>query len=64
VAYGAVGVVLGGLGCAVGSGELGAPTAWVAFVLAAGLAALRVSARRLGERWGVIQADLQAQANA
>jgi len=39
---------------------------WLAFalVLAAGLAALRVSARRLGERWGVIQADLQAQANA
>jgi branched-chain amino acid transport system permease protein len=39
---------------------------WLAFavVLAAGLAALRVAARRLGERWGMIQAELQAKAAA
>lgn len=36
-AYGAIGVVLGGLGSALGANELGTPTAWVAFVLAAGL---------------------------
>jgi branched-chain amino acid transport system permease protein len=38
---------------------------WFVFaaVLAAGLAVLRISARRLGERWGVIQADLQAKAS-
>lgn len=36
-AYGAVGVGLGAAGSALGSSELGPPTAWVAFVLAAGL---------------------------
>ena len=37
---------------------------WFLFaaVLGAGLAALRVAARRVGERWGTIQADLQAKA--
>lgn len=35
--YGALGVVLGLAGRAVGSHELGEPTAWVSFVLAAGL---------------------------
>jgi branched-chain amino acid transport system permease protein len=37
---------------------------WYAFavVLAAGLAALRGAARRVGERWGAIQADLQVRA--
>ena len=36
---------------------------WFVFaaVLAAGLAALRVSSRRVGERWGAIQAELQAK---
>ena len=39
---------------------------WMAFGLlfAAGLAALRVTARRVGERWGMIQAELQAKAAA
>lgn len=37
ISYGALGVVLGVAGRAVGSHELGAPTAWVSFVLAAGL---------------------------
>jgi sulfite exporter TauE/SafE len=46
VAYGAIGVVLGGLGCAVGSSELGAPSAWVAFVLAAGLLVLALAGER------------------
>lgn len=36
-AYGSIGVGLGGLGSALGSNELGTPTAWVAFVLAGGL---------------------------
>lgn len=45
-AYGAVGVVLGGLGSALGSKGLGTPSAWVAFVLAAGLVMLVV----VGER--------------
>ena len=37
---------------------------WFAFavVLAAGLAALRVAARRVDERWGAIQLELQAKA--
>ncbi|HEX6810818.1 MAG TPA: sulfite exporter TauE/SafE family protein [Planctomycetota bacterium] len=46
VAYGALGVVLGGLGCAAGSSEIGAPTAWVAFVLAAGLLLLALAGER------------------
>ena len=46
VAYGAVGVVLGGIGCAVGSSEIGAPAAWVAFVLASGLIGLEVRGAR------------------
>jgi sulfite exporter TauE/SafE len=44
--YGAIGVVLGGLGSALGSGQLAAPTAWVAFVLAAGLAVLALAGER------------------
>ncbi len=38
---------------------------WIAFgaALAAGLALLRVSARRVGERWGAIQLELQARAS-
>jgi sulfite exporter TauE/SafE len=46
VSYGTIGVVLGGLGSALGSSNLGTPTAWVAFVLAAGLCVLAL----LGER--------------
>lgn len=46
VAYGAMGVVLGGAGAALGTHELATPTAWVSFVLAAGLVALAL----LGER--------------
>jgi branched-chain amino acid transport system permease protein len=39
---------------------------WTAFGLlfAAGLAALRVATRRVGERWGAIQLDLQSKAAA
>lgn len=44
--YGSIGVVLGGLGSAMGTGSLSTPTAWVAFVLAAGLCVLAL----LGER--------------
>lgn len=47
--YGAVGVALGGLGSALGTRELGTPTAWVAFVLAAGLIVLAL----LGERGAI-----------
>ncbi len=49
VSYGAVGVVLGGLGCALGTRELGTPTAWVALVLAAGLVLLAL----VGERGAI-----------
>jgi branched-chain amino acid transport system permease protein len=37
---------------------------WLVFaaVLGGGLAALRVTARRVGERWGAIQQDLQPRA--
>jgi branched-chain amino acid transport system permease protein len=37
---------------------------WFAFaaVLVGGLAALRVTTRRVGERWGAIQLDLQSRA--
>lgn len=48
-AYGAVGVGLGGLGSALGTNELAAPTAWVAFVLAAGLVVLAL----VGERGAI-----------
>lgn len=44
--YGAVGVVLGGAGAALGTRELGAPTATVAFVLAAGLVLLALAGER------------------
>jgi hypothetical protein len=39
---------------------------WFVFaaVLAAGLAALRATTRRVSERWGMIQAELQAKAAA
>ncbi|MDH4174109.1 MAG: branched-chain amino acid ABC transporter permease [Betaproteobacteria bacterium] len=39
---------------------------WFAFAvaLAVGLGALRLTSRRVGERWGAIQADLQAKAAA
>lgn len=46
ISYGAIGVVLGGLGSALGTGRLATPTAWVAFVLAAGLCVLAL----VGER--------------
>jgi sulfite exporter TauE/SafE len=46
ISYGALGVGLGAAGSAVGSRELGTPTAWVSFVLAAGL----VLTALLGER--------------
>ena len=45
-AYGTIGVGLGELGSSLGSRELGTPTAWVAFVLAAGLVFLAL----IGER--------------
>jgi branched-chain amino acid transport system permease protein len=42
------------------------PQPWIGFGLlfAAGLAALRVATRRVGERWGTIQLDLQSKATA
>jgi sulfite exporter TauE/SafE len=46
VAYGLLGVALGGAGTAFGTRELAAPAAWVAFALAAGLVALAT----VGER--------------
>ncbi len=46
LSYGAIGVVLGGLGSVLGSAKLATPSAWVAFVLAAGLLVLAL----LGER--------------
>lgn len=46
LSYGAVGVGLGGIGATLGSRQLGTPTAWVSFVLAAGLVVLAL----LGER--------------
>lgn len=46
ISYGAVGVGLGGIGASLGSRQLGTPTAWVSFVLAAGLIVLAL----LGER--------------
>jgi len=49
LSYGTLGVVLGGLGAAFGAREIGAPTAWVAFVLAAGLVWLAL----VGERGAV-----------
>jgi len=48
-AYGSIGVGLGGLGSALGASQLGAPTAWVAFVLAAGLVFLAL----VGERGAI-----------
>lgn len=47
--YGALGVGLGAAGTALGSHELGAPTAWVSFTLAFGIVVLVV----LGERGAV-----------
>jgi len=44
--YGLVGVVLGGVGAAMGSAQLGTPTAYVAFVLAAGLIVLALFGER------------------
>ncbi|MFM1872811.1 MAG: hypothetical protein RL398_2233 [Planctomycetota bacterium] len=46
VAYGALGVGLGAVGAAFGTRELGAPTAWVSFVLAAGLVMLALTGER------------------
>lgn len=40
VSYGALGVGLGAFGTTVGSREIGTPTAWVSFVLAAGILVL------------------------
>ncbi|GAB4144131.1 MAG: sulfite exporter TauE/SafE family protein [Planctomycetota bacterium] len=37
ISYGTLGVVVGSLGRGLGSGELGTPSAWVAFALALGL---------------------------
>ncbi len=47
--YGALGVALGAFGTAVGSRELGTPTAWVSFVLAAGILVLAL----VGERGAI-----------
>jgi uncharacterized protein len=44
--YGALGVVLGGFGSALGADELRTPAAWVAFVLAAGIVVLLVFGHR------------------
>ncbi|MBL9080052.1 MAG: sulfite exporter TauE/SafE family protein [Planctomycetes bacterium] len=49
VSYGALGVGLGAAGSALGSRELGAPTAWVSFALAFGIVVLVL----LGERGAV-----------
>lgn len=49
ISYGALGVVLGTLGTAFGSHELGAPTAWVSFALAFGIVVLVL----VGERGAV-----------
>jgi uncharacterized protein len=49
LSYGALGVVLGGLGAVLGARDLAAPASWVAFVLAAGLVVLAL----LGERGAV-----------
>ena len=46
IAYGALGVGLGSAGAALGTEQLGTPTAWVSFVLALGLVLLAV----IGER--------------
>ena len=46
LSYGALGFVLGGIGAAFGARQLGTPSAWVAFVLAAGLVMLAL----VGER--------------
>jgi sulfite exporter TauE/SafE len=48
-AYGALGVGLGSAGAALGARELGTPTAWVAFVLAAGILVLVL----VGERGAI-----------
>lgn len=44
--YGVIGVGLGGLGSALGAGQLASPSAWVAFVLAAGLIVLALAGER------------------
>ncbi len=46
LAYGALGVVLGVAGTALGTRGLGTPSAWVAFVLAAGLVVLALFGER------------------
>lgn len=55
--YGLLGVILGGAGAVFGLQQLHAPTAWVAFVLAAGLVVLAL----IGER-GVIQVPILGKA--
>jgi len=45
-AYGAVGVVLGGVGSVLGARQIATPTAWVAFVLAAGILVLAFAGER------------------
>ena len=49
VSYTSIGLVLGGLGTVLGSQQLGSPTAYVAFVLAAGLIVLAT----VGERGAI-----------
>lgn len=49
LSYGAIGVALGGIGATLGSRQLGTPTAYMSFVLAAGLILLAL----LGERGAV-----------
>jgi hypothetical protein len=46
ISYGILGVGLGAAGAAVGSQQLGTPTAWVSFVLAGGLVLLAVFGER------------------
>ncbi len=63
IAYGAMGVVLGSVGATMGARDLGAPTAWVSFVLAAGLVLLALvgerGALKIPGLGGAVQAVLQ-----
>lgn len=63
LAYGAIGVVLGGLGAVLGAGSLAAPGAVVSFVFAAGILILVLFGDRGALRVPVLS-DLAARANA
>lgn len=57
--YGALGVVLGGVGATLGTRGLGTPSAWVAFVLAAALVAMALLGERFAMRIPGVAAVLQ-----